>query len=431
MNIKYENYSKKICLAKSNLPIKERNFIILFCIYIVFGILDTTQFSNIYLWSILKKSAYIFVFFGLLVSVLTLKKKKFTWFIFSLFLGAVAVAVSINTSEYLGFIIKIEFLLSAIHLSTEEYLKNYILIASSLIVFTLLMYWSGIYYYDSYVGSSRNERLYLGFKYTTFLGNYFIHILIVYFFIKKKDITMKETVFILVLNRLIFLWTDTKAVYYEVLLMVVLLWMLRLKFSYKFFRTKGFKYMLISLMPFLAILIIYLSYNYDSSSEFYVFLNKLLTTRLSLGHEALSKYDLNLFGNDINWITGRLGIERTEKYFYVDSSYLNIALHYGLIILVVLVLGFSKLALDIWNEKRYMSCVAYLILAIHSFSDPQLFDLRYNPLLILMGAHLFKIWAYLKNKKYRNISYKKKKKKKFVILSHMSNLNWCGRKELE
>jgi hypothetical protein len=202
--------------------------------------------------------------------------------------------------------------------------------------------------------------------------------------IKKKNIGIKDTVMIAILNRIIYQLTDTKAVYFEIYLLLLLLWGLRI--APTIYKSRFFKIGTLALMPVLATLSIWLSYIYTTANYALLFLNKLLNTRLSLGHLALERYGLTWFGSETAWVTGRYGIERTEAYFYVDSSYLNIALSFGMVTLVLVVTGFFILNRKALAEHQYVLCVVLIMLAIHSFSDPQLFDLKYNPFIILAGS---------------------------------------------
>ena len=42
------------------------------------------------------------------------------------------------------------------------------------------------------------------------------------------------------------------------------------------------------------------------------------------------------------------------------------------------------------EEQKYILCIVLIMLAVHSFSDPQLFDLKYDPFLILIGTAILK-----------------------------------------
>ena len=68
---------------------------------------------------------------------------------------------------------------------------------------------------------------------------------------------------------------------------------------------------------------------------------------------------------------------------YVDSSFVNILLHYGVILLVVIWYSFYQL-----NKRGHFNTVemlVFIVLILHSMFDPQFFELMYNPLLLLMG----------------------------------------------
>lgn len=267
----------------------------------------------------------------------------------------------------------------------ERFVKRYIYIAGFTVAFIIILYAAGIFYTRS-IGRDQEDivRLYLGFNYTTYTANYLFHIVIAYFFIKKKQINLLETVIIMSLNIIVFVLTDTQAVFFELMAIVAVLWILRI-FPY-FFKYRIFKVITTWTMPLLAVIIFILSFGYSSDNALLGKIDILLSGRLSLANKAIARYGLKPFGNKVEWQTGILGEDRFDEYFYVDSSYLNIALTFGVIILLFVVIGFMILGRSKHKEKKYIACIALIFLAIHSFTDPQLFEPRYNPMILYLGA---------------------------------------------
>lgn len=359
-----------------------------YCVYVAFAILNTTQMSNVPGWG----SGIYFINRGLPVCLLLLlmvntKVKKTSLFLL-LLIGAV-IFMSAYTSDNAKWSVLFIGIMCVCgkYITTDRYLRWYMYVSSAMVLLTLFLYFIGVYSYDAY-NDAGVSRLYLGFTYTTYLPNYFFHILLVYITLKKHSITLLETIMILIMNEVIKFWTNTAGAYYEIILLIVVLWIQKL--APKLFKKKIILVAEICGMPLLAISSIYLAYNYDASNTFYVMLDSLLSSRLRLGHMAINRYGFNLFGNVIEWVTGRYGIERTEAYFYVDASYLNIALRFGVVLLILIVLGFILLGRKAYQEEKTMLCIALIFLAIHSWSDPQLFDIKYNPFLIMIGTALLR-----------------------------------------
>ena len=152
------------------------------------------------------------------------------------------------------------------------------------------------------------------------------------------------------------------------------------------FGTKLFGIVSTLFMPLMAFSAILLSIIYTPTNPILFMLNQVLSSRLSLAHTGILRYGLKLFGNPVEWSGGRYGIERFDTYFYVDSSYVNIALTYGMIALVFVVLSFTLLNYKAYKRGNYKLCIVFMFLALHSFTDPQLLELKYNPFLVIMLA---------------------------------------------
>ena len=127
-----------------------------------------------------------------------------------------------------------------------------------------------------------------------------------------------------------------------------------------------------------------LTYFYNGSSKFFHTLNIFLTGRLSLGHKAWSLFGVHLFGQRIDWALQQSTTSVFDDYLYVDSSFVNILLHYGVILLIVIWFSYYQLI-----KREYFNTIemlVFVVLIIHSMFDPQFFELMYNPLLLLIGV---------------------------------------------
>ena len=119
----------------------------------------------------------------------------------------------------------------------------------------------------------------------------------------------------------------------------------------------------------------------------YVAANVALSNRPYFGKIAIETYGISLFGQPITWFTGIDGTKVSGMdYFYVDSSYLQVLLKYGIIMLFVLCA--AMMAVQCYNvlTRNIYMCLGCSLFLIHCITDPQLLSFRYNPFIIVSVA---------------------------------------------
>lgn len=368
-----------------NNSIFESVFLLMFSVIIIMNILGSSQLSE---WSHWGRTNTIV--FGLSIGIIFLTflfygKIDKRAFIIGIALIIICLIIRQQSDRGKDIILFTTFVFFGAFVNRERFVKRYVIVASFTVALIVILYFSGAFYTRSIDREGEDVvRLFLGFSYTTYAANYLFHIVIAYFFIKKRHINLIETIVIISINTIVFILTDTQAVFYLLLIFVAILWILRL-FPY-FFKYRIFKIITTWIMPVLAVIIFILAKGYSADNRFLSRLNDMLSGRLSLSHTAIERYGLHPFGAKTEWVTGIMGEDRFEEYFYVDSSYLNIALTFGIIILFFVIIGFMILGRRLHNMKRYMACIVIIFLAIHSFTDPQLFEARYDPMILFLGA---------------------------------------------
>ncbi len=229
-------------------------------------------------------------------------------------------------------------------------------------------------------------RHYLGFTWTTYAPILFFFIVLQYLYICDLEITFLKFIFAMIINIWLFSMTNTRFVF--VLLSVMLI--IALLYSYtpiKEINLAKLKYLFILAPEGIALFSIGLHAFYDSSSSGWSALNDLLSGRLRLGYNALNEFEITLFGQDIAWYgnglrsqVGQNGIE----YNYVDCSYLQILLQYGLIFLILVLLAFSIIMWKAIEEKRYSACWIILMILILAITEPWLVNIGVNPFILLV-----------------------------------------------
>lgn len=131
----------------------------------------------------------------------------------------------------------------------------------------------------------------------------------------------------------------------------------------------------------LAVGFIALVHMYDITKEQMVKLDGILSNRLSISHKAIDLYDYKLFGQNV--IESGLGRSEIIKddYFFLDNSYIRIALLYGVVLLVIALFVFWLAGQRAIQNKRVIIVVAIMVIAVHSFMEHHLLEIAYNPIL--------------------------------------------------
>lgn len=369
-----------------------------YSIWLILSILQQTFYRDIIpvgsLFNFIRIILYIFLFMKILYENKYSLKSILAFLVFCL--------LFIVTLHSNGSLLIDTFLLiySAKNLDIREVIKVTFFIEVFMIIFIVLSCWFGIIKNDVWYRNKIMPRYGLGYKYSTFLANYYFHVILMYLYIKNSRIfKLKEGFIILLLNYIIYRYTDTRAVYYLIIITVILAYALNyLKKPIKDLKLS--KYFAEYCFPISAIVSIIATINYNPFNKFYNLLNQMLTGRLELGNRAYLDYGLNIWGQKITWIVGRVGIDRSSDtvYNFVDCAYLNIALVYGVLILILICLGFVYIGKKAVKTNDKYLCLILVFLALHSITDPQLIELRYNPFLFMFGMFFYKKYRFKNNK---------------------------------
>lgn len=228
----------------------------------------------------------------------------------------------------------------------------------------------------------------LGYKFITLSSNFIFHILVMYFYVRQEKIKWFEIGILTLITLYFYKLTDTKsALLFSLLTLSV---MIIFKIGHRYFQTKNrlWKWLVKSSVFVCASLSIILTVLYRPNNNLLTQLNALLSERLELGQQALSLYPVKLLGQPIDWIFYGSDAQIIDgeriHYMYVDSSFINILLNYGIFMLAFIVIGYFILG----NRKQFQNgyfSIALVIIAVHSIFDPQFLEIIYNPFLLSLG----------------------------------------------
>lgn len=131
------------------------------------------------------------------------------------------------------------------------------------------------------------------------------------------------------------------------------------------------------IMPVLVIFSIVLSYFYDSSAAFWKVLDSTLEARLAFGKQGFEDFGVKLFGQKIDMIGNGGTTKYQGEYFFLDCSYVNILLTWGLILFCI-VIGIHIYTCNKNKQDEYF-LYAIAIIAINCVIAQHLMEIGYNP----------------------------------------------------
>lgn len=226
-----------------------------------------------------------------------------------------------------------------------------------------------------------------GYIYPTELLSHFCFIVLMYIYLKKEKLSGKDFVIINVINVILFKMTDSRLDF----LIIIFASCIAFLFAYKPDLLKRcVKPLYINMIFILSIAFSFITaVFYNGNSRIFSLLNHLLSQRLLLGNNALSYYGLSAFGEKIKWIgSGGNGVYASYdplEYNFVDCSYLQYTLSYGMMFMIAICVLYMLTAIYEYRKKNVYSLIVLGLVFVISIIEPRLINIPLNPFILLMG----------------------------------------------
>lgn len=137
-------------------------------------------------------------------------------------------------------------------------------------------------------------------------------------------------------------------------------------------------------MPTMAILSIAFTAIYSDGNSMWSKLDGTLMARLKFGKMAFTDYGIKLFGQQIEMIGNGGSLELRDDYFFLDCSYVNILMTWGIVLLVIVLLLFCYACHK--NRKDLYFQYAIALIAVNCVIAHHLMDIAYNPFVMAVFA---------------------------------------------
>ncbi|MBR6315845.1 MAG: hypothetical protein IKR58_02465 [Lachnospiraceae bacterium] len=290
-------------------------------------------------------------------------------------------------------LLPVMLVLSARNVRCESIFHVFFAVQLPIMICSILLSLTGVIENELWEEAER-MRYSLGYTYCTYGSHIFLFLTLAYMALRKK-ITIIEALILLGLNFLFYTQTLTKT---DLLLFVpaitgcYLIGRLHLGVS----DARWSRGLLMAAGPVLAGIAITVQYVYDETNYFWHTADTFLRGRISLGHQGLADYGITLFGQKIKWV-GASGnrLHPDWVYNYVDCSYLKYLLNYGLIFFILLMLAIVLLGKWVADTRNPGMVIAYLIWLAFGMIDAELFELAFQPFMLLLAKPLVEMTSAL------------------------------------
>lgn len=303
---------------------------------------------------------------------------------YSLFVSALMVALGIVTFFTSGqstFMILVIVLVGSKNLKFRSIAKVILISLGSCMLFVVLSSKAGIIP-DLVFYRYGVERHSLGFAYV-YLSSYFLNWALLYLYIRNKKTTIQEYIALFAVGYLLYKGSNVRGTY--ILLCITLV------FHFLFMRKNRFninhrpqRILAICIYPLCAISSIAISIIYNPDNTIFSMLNILSTGRLIFMKEAFDKYGLNLFGSNVRFAGNQYGVERISQ--YVDNSYLQFGIQYGIIVIALLVVIYSFVTFLSVKNNELMLFYWLLLIAVDSMIYPNLISVIHNSAVMILSV---------------------------------------------
>lgn len=314
---------------------------------------------------------------ALFIRVIYIRNSKIIPVIFTGIMIFIALFVTLGNANVNFIFYTMLLILSSRRIEADKIIKVTFYLQLILLCITVVPAALGIIYNEAqYSENGLRLRHLLGFRYCTDSANFYLSFILEYIYLcrEKKIGIIKSIVFILI-GYYIFIQTDTK----EAFLLIVLAFVLERIFrpfdfrkSYTLRSFVKYQYWIYAIVSIIGAGL----YVKDGRLEK---INVALNSRLDLANQGLMKWGVKILGVSVKWIS------KGDAYNYIDSSFINVLICYGILMFLFLLIGYTTIGCRAIEGNDQRLYVVLIIWGIHAIINPQIYLIWYNPFLFLFS----------------------------------------------
>lgn len=376
---------------ESKPDIRTSLFFVTFVFTVVYQIGDYSLwgFYSSLRW-LFRYSALLFSMLLLLLSISKFNGKDIKMIFFALVLTVIVGQLSSSKTELL---LLFALVLGAKDIPFKNIVKVHFIISLCCCLLNMVGSEMGMTMPPNSIGSERESSIFedfvarkdFGYLWATDYATHVFFILLDYWILRNGRLRIIEVIACLYIAYFVLINTDARFSFICILLILLLTLFLFLvrKYEVRFGKVAG--YLLILSIPILAILSLYATMSYDPSNIYWFLANEISSSRLSLGNDAIIEYGLPLFGQTVVFY-GWGNEDISHAYDYVDSSYVQYSIKWGIILMSIIIYAFYRIAKSAFRRNDLSLLFALVLAGIAGVITQFLFYFGYCILLLALFA---------------------------------------------
>lgn len=326
------------------------------------------------------KFIQVIVAFILMFKIIFIDKNNFKRLLFYSILSSIFL-ISAYVTKYEFLLLMFLFVIGSRNIDFRRFLKLDILIKTLILI--LIVSASLLNVIPNFTKVVEGVTKYaFGFYHPNTLGLYITTILLEYVYLKKCKLKLIHYIIFIFVMCIIFLVCKSRASVY--LFLFILGFIFILNFNKGIYNNKFFKSIMV-LLPIFMVLIGFIFINlYQNKEPLGYKIDRVLTSRVKNATKFMTKYEVNLFGNELKIINTRESIIKGVPQKILDMGYIRLLLNNGAIILLLILL--SQMFLQYYavkNRKNNLLAVnSYFI--ILGLVETYVYIVAFNFILVLL-----------------------------------------------
>lgn len=253
---------------------------------------------------------------------------------------------------------------------------------------TIIPLFAALGLFPNVIMDTERTRYSLGFTWVTSAPVLFVFASMLFLHLERKRLNGWIFVFLLQLATALFILTDTKMAFFTTMLVLVIAVIWWQKPNWLDCLENWWVKLVILWLPVILTVVAMLLAGLYQDSGFMAKLNDILSGRLANAAEAWQKYGLTLFGQNIVWTGQGITYKPSMHYLYVDCSYLNVLLNYGLVFLLLVFIWCRQVILDLYRRYDMLYLAFFVVILLFSFLEVRLVNPLYDPFIIAAGSYM-------------------------------------------
>lgn len=318
-------------------------------------------------------------------------------FLFSLFVTTVVGAnARLNPENSLRYSLLVTLFLvfGAINIDFRKIVKTYLFVGGVYCIVTVMASLLGVINNisdvyirdDDVIGAVDNfYRMSFGYGWSTNMANHVFFIILAFFYWISRPFNKIEILMCAIISSFVLYYTGSRLSTFCVFLMLSFTLCYKTIFGKRMLTNEWLLYLLIFCIPIFAIVSCFVTYAYDEADVTWMITDVVLSGRLHYGKDAFDMAGIPLWGQFYEMFGSAR--EDGDAYNYLDCSYVQSVVIYGLIYTFLLVVGYVVICWKAFNRKDYFLMYSILFAGISGLIAQHFIEIYMNPFLIALFAN--------------------------------------------